>query len=192
MEGAEAEETLKVLDASLSHIKWRLKSSSKRRLQIVVMIDYGGKMPELQENLCAFLEHCRKDSTIFEPLRVMVIEDMIYLIHVKEMAEYVSSSLSLEVEWLFVDLEQDPAKMRTLDDKSLLGMQLISIQKLFSLYFPLEGMRNDLLPPGRAEPMADSKSLSKQIGSQSSVLMDLSSCMHDTEMASWLSNSVLV
>lgn len=34
MEGAEAEETLKVLDASLSHIKWRLKSSSKRRLQI--------------------------------------------------------------------------------------------------------------------------------------------------------------
>ncbi|TYI61011.1 hypothetical protein E1A91_D10G144400v1 [Gossypium mustelinum] len=193
MEVAEVEETLKVLDASLSHIKWRLKSSSKRRLQIdvlavctrmrpVVMIDYGGKMPELQENLCAFLEHCRKESTIFEQLRVTVIEDMIYLIHVKEMAEYVSSSLSSEVELLFVDLEQDPPKMRTLDDKSLVGMQLISIQKLFSLYFPLEGMRNDLLPPDRAEPMADSKSLSEQIGSQSSVLMDLSSCMHDTEV----------
>ncbi|KAG8481287.1 hypothetical protein CXB51_026114 [Gossypium anomalum] len=184
MEGAEVGETLKVLDASLSHIKWRLKSSSKRRLQIdvlavctrmrpVVMIDYGGKMPELQENLCALCISRalskelwnplfnKLESTIFEQLRVMVIEDMIYLIHVKEMAEYVSSSLSSEVELLFVDLEQDPPRMKTLDDKR---------------------MRNDLLPPDRAEPMADSKSLSEQIGSQSSVLMDLSSCMHDTEV----------
>ncbi|KAK8519548.1 hypothetical protein V6N13_133447 [Hibiscus sabdariffa] len=193
MEGAEVEEALKVLDASLSHIKWRLKSSSKRRLQIdvlalcyemrpVVMIDYGGKMPELQENLCAFLEHSQKVSPIFEPLRVMVIEEMIYLIHVKEMAKYVSSSLSSEVELLFVDLNQDPPKMTTLDDKNLLGMQLMSIQKLFSLYFPLEGMRNDLLPPDRIELQADSKSLSEPIDSRSSLLMDLSSCMHDTEV----------
>lgn len=34
MEAAEAEEALKVLESSLKHIKWRLKSSSKRRLQI--------------------------------------------------------------------------------------------------------------------------------------------------------------
>ncbi|KAK8986148.1 hypothetical protein V6N11_082428 [Hibiscus sabdariffa] len=193
MEGAEVEEALKVLDASLSHIKWRLKSSSKRRLQIdvlalcyemrpVVMIDYGGKMPELQENLCAFLEHGQKVSHIFEQLRVMVIEDMIYLIHVKEMAKYVSSSLSSEMELLFVDLNQDPPKMTTLDDKNLLGMQLMSIQKLFSLYFPLEGVRNDLLPPDRVELQADSKSLSEPINTRSSLLMDLSSCMHDTEV----------
>lgn len=193
MEAAEAEEALKVLDASLSHIKWRLKSSSKRRLQIdllalctgmrpVVMIDYGGKMPELQEHLCAFLEHCQKESPIFEQLRVMVIEDMIYLTHVKEMAKYVSSSLSSEVELLFVDLEQDPPKMRTLEDKNVLGMQLISIQKFFSLYFPLEGMRNDLLPPDRTELRAETKSLSEPMNSQPSLLMDLSSCMHDTEV----------
>lgn len=37
----------------------------------------------------------------------MRIEDMPYLIHVKEMADYVDSSLSSEVELLFVDLEQD-------------------------------------------------------------------------------------
>ncbi|GMI92958.1 hypothetical protein like AT3G59490 [Hibiscus trionum] len=193
MEAAEVEEALKVLDASLTHIKWRLKSSSKRRLQIdvlavctemrpVVMIDYGGKMPELQENLCAFLEHSQKVSPIFEQLRVMVIEDMIYLIHVKEMAKYVSSSLSSEVELLFVDLDQDPPKMRTLDDKNLLGMQLISIQKLFSLYFPLEGMRSDLLPADWTELQGNSKSLSEPIDSRSSLLMDLSSCMHDTEI----------
>ena len=34
MEAAEAEEALKVLEASLIHIKWRLKSSAKRRLRI--------------------------------------------------------------------------------------------------------------------------------------------------------------
>lgn len=41
----------------------------------------------------------------------MVIEDMIYLIHVKGLAEYVSSSLSSEAELHFVDLEQDPPKV---------------------------------------------------------------------------------
>lgn len=34
MEIAELDEALKVLDSSLSHIKWRLKSSSRRRLHI--------------------------------------------------------------------------------------------------------------------------------------------------------------
>ncbi|OMO68015.1 hypothetical protein CCACVL1_20136 [Corchorus capsularis] len=193
MEAAEAEEALKVLDASLFAIKWRLKSSAKRRLQIdvlalctgmrpVVMIDYGGKMPELQERLCAFLEHCQKEASIFEQLRVMIIEEMIYLVHVEEMAKYVSSSLSSEVELLFVDLEQDPPKMKTLDDKNLLGMQFISIQKLFSLYFPLEGLRNDLLPPDTTELRADMGSVREPINSQSSLLMDLSSCMHDTKV----------
>ncbi|KAJ8445272.1 hypothetical protein Cgig2_024478 [Carnegiea gigantea] len=68
-----AEEALKVLDSSLSQIKWRLKPSSKRRLQIdvlalcsamrpVIMVDYGGKMPELQDQLCALLELIQKIS----------------------------------------------------------------------------------------------------------------------------------
>ncbi|XVF37693.1 hypothetical protein REPUB_Repub20aG0031600 [Reevesia pubescens] len=193
MEAAEVEEALKVLEASLTHIKWRLKSSSKRRLQIdvlalcngmrpVVMIDYGGKMPELQEHLCAFLQHSQKESPIYELLRVMVIEDMIYLIHVKEMAKYVHLCLSSEAELLFVDLEQDPPKIRTLKDKNLLGMQLISIQKVFSLYFPLEGVRNDLLPPESTELGTNTKSFSEPINSQSSIVMDLSGCMHDTKV----------
>lgn len=29
-------------------------------LRPVVMVDYGGKMPELQENLCALLHLCHK------------------------------------------------------------------------------------------------------------------------------------
>lgn len=42
---------------------------------------------------------------------MMVIEDMIYLIHVRGIAEYVKSSLNLEVELFFVNLEEDPPKV---------------------------------------------------------------------------------
>lgn len=48
---------------------------------------------------------------MFENLRVMVIEDMIYLIHIKWLAEFVRSSLNSETELLFADLEQDPPKV---------------------------------------------------------------------------------
>lgn len=42
---------------------------------------------------------------------MMVIEDMIYLIHVRGLAEYVKSSLNLEVELFFVNLEEDPPEV---------------------------------------------------------------------------------
>lgn len=42
---------------------------------------------------------------------MMVIEDMIYLIHARGIAEYVKSSLNLEVELFFVNLEEDPPKV---------------------------------------------------------------------------------
>lgn len=41
----------------------------------------------------------------------MVIDDMIYLIHVEELAELVKSTLNSEVELHFVDIEQDPPKV---------------------------------------------------------------------------------
>ncbi|KAK3204405.1 hypothetical protein Dsin_018451 [Dipteronia sinensis] len=181
------EETLKVLDSCLSTIKWRLKSSAKLRLQIdilslctgmrpVIMVDYGGKMPELQEHLCALLKLCQQESRIFERLRVMVIEDMIYLIHVEGLAEVVSSSLNSEAELQFVDLEQDPPKMITLTEKSSLGMQLKSVQKLFSSFFPLSGENDDL------DHTVNAKSPDVPIASQSSEFIDLSSCMNDTQI----------
>ncbi|PQQ16186.1 uncharacterized protein Pyn_35702 [Prunus yedoensis var. nudiflora] len=146
-EVAELDEALRVLDSSLSQIKWRLKYA-RRRLETdilalctgmrpVIMIDYGGKMPELQERFCALLKLCQKDLPIFEHLRVMVIEEMIYLVHTRALADHVRSSLNSERQLLFVDLEQDPPKMITEAEKSPLVMQLISIQKLFSLSFPL-------------------------------------------------------
>ncbi|KAF3553112.1 hypothetical protein F2Q69_00014711 [Brassica cretica] len=85
MEVPSSEEILQRMSSSLSQIKWRLKASSKRRLDIVshmlesvsnalngfhgtdvlalctgmrpvVMIDYGGKLPELQTRLLSLLE----------------------------------------------------------------------------------------------------------------------------------------
>ncbi|XP_059446303.1 uncharacterized protein LOC132177838 isoform X2 [Corylus avellana] len=212
MEVAEMDEALKVLESSLSLIKWRLKSPTKRRLEIdilalctgmrpAVMVDYGGKMPELQERLCQLMKLIQKESPIFEHLRVMVIEDMIYLIHVGGLAEHVRLSLSSEAQLLFVDLEHDPPKalfsslcQMTQAQKSPIGMQLVSIQKSFSLLFPQDGMKDDLLSCHRADNMADAKSSTNElitsqssstnelITSQSSAFIDLSSCMQDTHV----------
>lgn len=30
------------------------------KMRPVVMVDYGGKMPELKQHLCAFLKYCQK------------------------------------------------------------------------------------------------------------------------------------
>ncbi|EEF29026.1 uncharacterized protein LOC8261710 isoform X1 [Ricinus communis] len=212
MEVAEVEQLLRILDSSLSHIKWRLKSHAKHRLQIdvlalctemrpVIMVDYGGKMPELQEHLCALLRLCQQESPIFEHLKVMIIEDMIYLIHVKGLVEYVKSSLNSEVDLVFVNLEQDPPKMVTQAENSSLNAALVRVQKLFSLYLPV----NENVSPchltetaanasdnvanaadsvaNAADSVASAESsINKPIISQSSEFIDFSSCMQDSEV----------
>lgn len=187
------EDVITALDSSLSHIKWRLKALSKRRLEIdilalctgmrpVVMIDYGGKMPELQDRLCALLDHIQKEEgSIFEHLRVMVIDDMIYLIHVKELAKYARLSLNPQTELHFVDLEEDPPKMMTKEENGSLGMQLVSIQKTFSLVFPHDEMKNDNVPHDRVDHTI-SNSSSEPTTLPSSEIIDLSYCMQDTDV----------
>ncbi|KAL6970747.1 hypothetical protein U1Q18_030438 [Sarracenia purpurea var. burkii] len=194
MEVAEMEEVLKVLETSLFRTKWRLKPASKGRLKTdilalctgmrpVVMVDYGGKMPELEERLREVLKLSQKESSIFENLRVMVIDDMIYLIHVQGLAEFVRSSLNSEVELLFVDLEQDPPKMISQAEKSSIVMQLVSAQKLFSLIFPVDGTKSELLPCHMKDSIASSKSpVDGLIISQSCEFIDLSSCMQETQV----------
>ncbi|XP_021688624.2 uncharacterized protein LOC110670763 isoform X2 [Hevea brasiliensis] len=144
MEAAEVEEALRVLDSSLSHIKWRLKSPSKHRLQLdvlalctemrpVIMVDYGGKMPELQEQLCALLKLCQQ--------------------------------------------------MVTQAEESSLVTELIRVQNLFSLFFPLNEMDNDLLSCHMKDTAANAESsTNKPIISQSPEFIDLSSCMQDTQV----------
>ncbi|KAL8260118.1 hypothetical protein R6Q59_028071 [Mikania micrantha] len=139
-------EALRVLNSSLSRINWRLKPSSKRRfetdilalcmgLRPVIMIDYGGKMPELRDRLCAFVKFSQGESSIFENIRIMVIEDMIYLIDVRGIAELVKLTVNKELELHFVDLEHDPPKMITEVEKISIGAQFISLQKLFFSVF---------------------------------------------------------
>ncbi|KAJ4905405.1 Uncharacterized protein Rs2_19356 [Raphanus sativus] len=125
----------------------------------VVMIDYGGKMPELQARLLSLLQLLQEGLPVFNDLRVMVIEDMIYLINVTSLPKWLSSEPGL----FFVDLEQDPPQMLQQSKESDLGMQLGSIQKLFSSTFPLDGSNNDAT-------------------SQSSLLIDLTCCLHDTKV----------
>ncbi|KAF2917057.1 hypothetical protein DAI22_09g164401 [Oryza sativa Japonica Group] len=103
----EYEEMLRVVEAIATRIRWRLRPHSKRRLlndilflcsglRPVVLMDYGGTMPELQDNLCSLLHHARQESSMLSPLRLMVIKDMLYLIHAKGLAEHASPSASAE------------------------------------------------------------------------------------------------
>lgn len=65
-------------------------------------------------------------------------------------------------------------------EKSPLGIQLLSIQKWFSVLFPLDEMRNGCLS-GHTTENAES-SASNLMKSQSSQFIDLSSCMQDTQV----------
>ncbi|KAF5783149.1 hypothetical protein HanXRQr2_Chr11g0504571 [Helianthus annuus] len=179
MEAIDMSETLRVLDSSLSRTNWRLKTSSKRRLETdilalctgmrpVIMIDYGGKMPELRDRLCAFLKFSQEESSIFENLRVMVIEDMIYLICVRELAELIKLTINKELELYFVDLEQDPPKMVTEVEKISVGAQFISLQKLFFSVFCDDATTDDV---------SDCR---LRVNNQPSDFIDLSHFMQDT------------
>ncbi|XXG62195.1 hypothetical protein AAC387_Pa05g0608 [Persea americana] len=204
MATGEVEEVLKVLDSCIPRVKWRLRAAARRRLETdilalctelrpVVMVDYGGKMPELQENLCAVLHLCHKEMSVLQPLRVMVIEDMIYLIHVKGLADYALSSLSSCSQLLFVDLEQDPPMMLLQTQQNIVASQLTSIQKLFSSAFSVNEIKDDALPDvplpmknervESSEQAADGLShVGELVAYQSSVFIDFSSCMQDTEV----------
>ncbi|WJX74568.1 hypothetical protein P8452_58205 [Trifolium repens] len=179
MEAIELDEAMKVLDSSLSQINWRLKSSSKRRLQLdivalitrmrpVVMIDYGGILPQLQHQLSSLLQHVQKESQIFEHLKLMVIQEMIYLIHVTEINDFVNSTLSSQLH--FVDLEDESPKLITEIEKSELAMQLVSIQKIFSTVFSSNG---------ESQLVDDANSSAH---SSSTECIDLSYCMENTDI----------
>ncbi|XP_020261523.1 uncharacterized protein LOC109837613 isoform X4 [Asparagus officinalis] len=191
MEAGAAEEILKLLDSSLSVIKWRLRPSSKRRLETdvlalcaglraVVMVDYGGKMPELQNHLCSLLSLISKmvsvqESTILLPLRVMIIDDMIYMVHPKELAEYAVASLSSETQLLFIDLAKDPPKMLLHTDQNLVLSELLSIQKLFLSIFSVD---DTCAQPSGCKAIDNVCASTPQI----SELIDLSGIMKDVQI----------
>ncbi|KAJ9558698.1 hypothetical protein OSB04_013312 [Centaurea solstitialis] len=258
MEAVDMLEALKVLDSSLSRINWRLRASSRRRLETdandrkvlplnlnqigysshfriylfegvydlfhlgegdksfkiakkkvllacdmcsnnlrfnicladilalcfqmrpVIMIDYGGKMPELRERLCAFLKLAQEESSIFENLRVMVIEDMIYLIHVRGLADLIKLTINKELELHFVDLEQDPPKMITEIESFSIGAQFVTLLKLFSSVFCADDDDNVSGCMRDSTSNAQSSNRRLPVSHQPSDFIDLSHFMQDT------------
>lgn len=74
-------------------------------------------------------------------------------------------------------------QMITQAEKTSVGMQLLSIQKLFSLLFPIDGMKNDLVSCHRTDNMAIAESSNTEpITSPSSEFIDFSSCMENTQV----------
>ncbi|KAL2332218.1 hypothetical protein Fmac_019799 [Flemingia macrophylla] len=188
MEASELDEGMMVLDSCLARINWRLKPSSKRRLQLdilalatkmrpVVMIDYGGIMPQLRQHLSSLIQLARKESLVFEHLHVMVIQDMIYLVHVTELAQHVRSSFgSTQQPLLFVDLQHESPKMITRIEESQLAMQLVSIQRLFLTIFSPEGVADP-------SPSDDAGGATcRSFASRSDECIDLSNCMDNTDV----------
>ncbi|KAM3276738.1 hypothetical protein ACQJBY_044869 [Aegilops geniculata] len=121
------EEMLRVVEACAARIRWRLRPQSKRRLlndimflctglRPVILMDYGGTMPQLQDNLCSLLHHARQEASILNPLRVMVLKDMLYLIHVQGLAEHVSPNARSQHQLAFVDLEKSYCEVFTFSD----------------------------------------------------------------------------
>ncbi|XP_020223315.1 uncharacterized protein LOC109805582 [Cajanus cajan] len=191
MEASELDEGMKVLDSCLARINWRLKPSSKRRLQLdilalattmrpVVMIDYGGIMPQLQHHLSSLLQLAHKESLIFEHIRVMVIQDMIYLIHVTELAQHVRSSLNSQQPLLFVDLQHESPKMITQIEESRLAVQLVSIQRLFLTILSPEGIADP--SPSREAECTDDDADATCRSFASDECIDLSNCMDNTDV----------
>jgi hypothetical protein len=54
-----------------------------------------------------------QESSILKPLKVMVIKDMLYLIHVKGLAEHASPNARSQQQLAFVDLEKNCCKVIT-------------------------------------------------------------------------------
>ncbi|KAG9152596.1 hypothetical protein Leryth_021927 [Lithospermum erythrorhizon] len=188
---AEVDQILTTFESSLLAIKWRIKHSSKLRLQTdilalwtemrpVIMVDYGGKMPELQERLCAFLHHIQQQSSAFQHLRVMVIEEMIYLINVKALAEFVQSGINLERQTVFVDIEQEVPKIIPPADNSLASVQLRALQKLFSEIFPVKTVMLELSHYNTTDPKTNESFTSGT--SHSSSVIDLTEGVQETQV----------
>ncbi|KAH7424521.1 hypothetical protein KP509_11G012500 [Ceratopteris richardii] len=99
----------------LSRLRFRLKAAARHRLAIdisvlstglraAVMIDYAFGVPQLQTQLCRLL-HLLAQFTVISSLRVMRIDEVLYLIHVKNLTLQMDGTLdrSTEVDFAILD-----------------------------------------------------------------------------------------
>ncbi|CAN1845562.1 hypothetical protein LINPERHAP1_LOCUS37888 [Linum perenne] len=113
----------------------------------------------------------------------MVVDDMIYLIHIKGLAEYAMTSLNSKVELLFVNLERDPPEM--VSRECPLGNEFLRVQKMFSLLSPRDELEDNA---STSSCVTDNVTNGKPATSSnpstsiSDELVDLSSCMQETQI----------
>ncbi|KAL9671971.1 hypothetical protein QQ045_009545 [Rhodiola kirilowii] len=194
MEVGDCDGIVSAVDSALVRIKWRMRYASKRRLHIdilalctrlrpVIMVDYGGKMPELLERLGALIELLRKEFSGFEHLRVMIMEEMIYLIHVREFAEFINSSLNSDLGYVFCDIGQDPPKIVPQDENNSIFFQLKSIQNSFAELFPVGRENCKSLPCIGTNLVSNNvPSTTMPNNSHSPQFIDLSSFLSETQV----------
>ncbi|KAJ1290410.1 hypothetical protein BS78_02G240900 [Paspalum vaginatum] len=192
------EEMVRVVEACASRIRWRLRPSSKRRLlndilflctglRPVVLVDYGGTMPQLQENLCSLLHHAQQETSILNPLRVMVISDMLYLIHVKGLAEHASPNTRSQRRLAFVDLEKSCCKLLTTVEANDTVLELLYIQDQFSAKFPVDlpvvqrGITKQM--SGLPERTIDAECTDNHIDDRTLFVVDLSAFLETSQIA---------
>ncbi|KAF0914075.1 hypothetical protein E2562_026486 [Oryza meyeriana var. granulata] len=196
------EEMLRVVEACAARIRWRLRPHSKRRLlndilflctglRPVVLMDYGGTMPELQENLCSLLHHAWQESSMLSPLRVMVIKDMLYLIHAKGLAEHALPSARSQNQLAFVDLEKSCTKLLSDTEENDTVHEFVSIQDLFSTKFPVDAAVDlPVIQPGRTMQMSEIPERSADTdcsgfctADRTSLIIDLSAFLESAQIA---------
>lgn len=150
----------------------------------------------------------------------MLIEDMIYLIHKRGLAEHAKSSLNSEAQLFFVDLEQDPPQVNSLlvlvssmllgnrvgflfvwfhvvkssfpfpsqmireREDNVAAIQLVSVQKIFSLHFPIIEQNNESLPSDKTGIVnTDTSSVDDSTALGNPDYIELSSCLQDTKIS---------
>ncbi|KAG1328292.1 hypothetical protein COCNU_01G022260 [Cocos nucifera] len=149
-------------------------------------------MPKLQEDLCSLLHLAQEKSAMLQPLRVMVLEDMAYIVHVKEFAEHISSSLTSQQQLVLLDLEQCPPEILLHAVENENASELRQVQKLFASVFPVEVDASVLpvVPCPIVKPVIGSSKRedvdlacsSKHTAFQTSSALDLSYITEDAEI----------
>nr|CAB3504819.1 unnamed protein product [Digitaria exilis] len=176
------EEMLRVVEACAVRIRWRLRPGSKRRLLNACCI-----MPVRHVNIMLGLQETR----ILNPLRVMVINDMLYLIHVKGLAEHASPKARSEHQLAFVDVEKSCCELLTNTEENDTVLELVSIQDRFAAKFPVDlDVDMPVIQPGITKQMSglpertiDAESTDNDVDNRTLLVVDLSAFLEAAQIA---------
>ncbi|WVZ65558.1 hypothetical protein U9M48_014900 [Paspalum notatum var. saurae] len=128
-----------------------------------------------------------QETSILNPLRVMVISDMLYLIHVKGLAEHASPNTRSQQQLAFVDLEKSCCKLLTTIEANDTVLELLSIQDQFSAKFPVDppavqpGITKQM--SGLPERTIDAECTDNHIDDRTLFVVDLSAFLETSQIS---------